>query len=41
MNGSVVPMIEKPKIDEINQECEKLRSVFYDGDKLTPLEVDI
>ena len=41
MNGSVVPLIDKPKIDEINAESERLRSVFYEGDKLTDLEVDI
>lgn len=41
MNGSVVSLIEKPKIDEINKDCDKLRDVFYNGDKLTDLEVDI
>jgi hypothetical protein len=41
MNGSVVPMIEKPKLDEINTESERLRNVFYEGDKLTDLECDI
>ena len=34
-------MIEKPKLDDINAETEKLRKVFYDGDKLTDLECDI
>lgn len=40
-NGSVVPMLEKPKHDEIKKETDKLINIFYDGEKLTDLEVDI
>ena len=41
MNGSVVPMLEKPKHDAIQGKLDKLFSVFYEGEKLTPLELDI
>jgi len=41
MNGSVVPMLEKPKHDEIKKETEKLLDVFYNGDKLTDIEKDV
>ena len=41
MNGSVVPMLEKPKHDEIVDKIDKVRDIFYRGDKLTPLELDI
>lgn len=41
MNGSVVPMLEKPKHDEIKKEIEKLLDVFYNGDKLTDIEKDV
>ena len=41
MNGSVPSIMEKPKVDSIKKQCEDLRSVFYEGDKLSPLEKDI
>ena len=41
MNGSVVPLLEKPKHDAIEQKLRKLFKVFYQGDDLTPLELDI
>jgi len=41
MNGSVVPMLEKPKHDEIKQNTKNVLDLFYQGDKLTHLEEDI
>jgi hypothetical protein len=41
MNGSVVPMLEKPKHDEIKNNVAKTLDVFYKGDKLSVLEEDI
>jgi len=41
MNGSVPPILEKPKVDSIKKQCEDLRRVFYTGDELTALERDI
>jgi len=41
MNGSVVPMLEKPKHDKIEKQLNKMFKVFYKGDELTPLEMDI
>jgi len=41
MNGSVVPMLDKPRHDEIEAKLEKFFNVFYVGDKLSPLELDI
>ena len=41
MNGSVVPMIEKPKADAIRKKIEDYRQIFYNGDKLSDLELDI
>ena len=38
MNGSVVPLIEKVKHDEIRDKVNKLHSVFYNGDQLTAFE---
>ena len=41
MNGSVTPMLEKPKEDKIRDQCAALIKTFYDGDPLTDLETDI
>ena len=41
MNGSVVPMLEKPKHDAIVKETSSMINTFYLGDKLTDLELDI
>ena len=41
MNGSVVPMLDKPRHDAINAKLDKLTKTFYVGDQLTDLEVDI
>lgn len=41
MNGSVVPVLEKPKHDQIMKKSRELANVFYRGDKLSPLELDI
>jgi len=41
MNGSVVPILEKPNHDSISEKCGALVDVFYRGDKLSPLELDI
>lgn len=41
MNGSVVPLIDKAKHDQIRERVAKLHKVFYQGDPLTDLEVDI
>lgn len=41
MNGSVPPVLEKPKSDQIRQKCKDLVDVFKNGDKLSSLENDI
>ena len=41
MNGSVVPILEKPKHDAIMTKSNELLDIFYRGDKLSPLELDI
>ena len=41
MNGSVVPLIEKPRHDLIRAKVDRLHKVFYQGDPLTDLEQDI
>ena len=41
MNGSVVPMIEKPKQDKINEDLKKWTDMFYVGEKLTDYELDV
>jgi hypothetical protein len=41
MNGSVVPLIEKPRHDEIKQKVNKLIDIYYRGDKKTDLEEEI
>lgn len=41
MNGSVIPILEKPKHDIIKTKCEDYLEVFKNGDKLTNLECDI
>lgn len=41
MNGSVVPLIQKPKHEAIIKKARELNEIFYRGDKLTDLEVDI
>ena len=41
MSGSVVPLLDKPKHDKIEDKLSELQDIFYNGDKLTPLEVDI
>lgn len=41
MNGSVVPVLEKPKHDAITKKCKDLVDVFKNGDKLSSLEKDI
>ena len=41
MNGSVPSMLDKPKEDAIREQVKKLQQVFYFGDPLTDLEVDI
>ena len=41
MNGSVVPLLDKPKHDKICGELNEWVDKFYNGDKLTPLELDI
>ena len=41
MNGSVVPLIEKAKHDQIKEKVEKIHDIFYLGDPLTKLEQDI
>jgi len=38
MNGSVVPMIEKPRHDEIEEKIDEWRHIFYEGEKLSPFE---
>mmetsp|Transcript_17549 Transcript_17549/g.29611 ORF Transcript_17549/g.29611 Transcript_17549/m.29611 type:complete len:264 (+) Transcript_17549:241-1032(+) len=41
MNGSVVPLESRKEHDRIRAKAAKLVKVFYKGDDLTPLEVDI
>lgn len=41
MNGSVVSMLDKPKHDQIREKTKQLKKIFYHGDPLTDLEVDI
>jgi len=41
MNGSVVPLLEKPKHDAIDKKLSKFTKVFYEGDELSKLELDI
>ena len=41
MNGSVVPLLEKPKHDEIKADLKKWFSTFYNGEKLTRYEKDL
>ena len=41
MNGSVVPMLDKPKHDQIEEQLNKWFKTFYHGDELTTLEKDI
>ena len=41
MNGSVVPLLDKPKHDQIEARLGELKDIFYNGDKLSPLEIDI
>ena len=40
MNGAVVPLLEKPKSDEISGKCQEMMDTFYQGDKLTEFERD-
>ena len=41
MNGQVVPMLEKPKHDAIVNKIDQMKDIFYNGDKMTDLELDI
>ena len=41
MNGSVVSLIDKPKHDQLTAQTAALADVFYNGDKLTPYEVEL
>jgi hypothetical protein len=41
MNGSVIPLIDKAKHDVVREKAQKLHSVFYNGEPLSDLEVDI
>lgn len=41
MNGSVVPLIDKPRHDKIINKAKDLNEVFYNGDKLSGFEVDV
>ena len=41
MNGSVVPMIEKPNHDDIQKKVKEWRDIFYQGEKLSNYEKDL
>lgn len=41
MNGSVVPLLDKPRHDKIKKKAKELNQVFYFGDKLSDFEVDV
>jgi len=41
MNGSVVPLLDKSKHDDILRKTEAYRKMFYVGEPLSELETDI
>lgn len=41
MNGSVVPLLEKPKHDEIKSQLAGWINTFYNGEKLSVFEKDL
>jgi len=41
MNGAVVPLLDKPKHQEIEAKLKKMFATFYYGDELSDLEMDI
>lgn len=41
MNGSVVPMVERPTYAEIKKKVDALHDVFYNGDPQTDFEQDL
>lgn len=41
MNGSVVPLLDKIKHDQIEEQTAALFEIFHNGDKLTPYEKEI
>lgn len=41
MNGSVVSSLDLPKQKEISKKCDELVDVFYNGEALSDLELDI
>jgi hypothetical protein len=41
MNGSVVSLIDKPKHDQLVDQTSAHADVFYNGDKLTPYEIEL
>jgi len=41
MNGSVVPLLEKPKHDQIHAKTATFLDIFNNGDKLTPFEKEL
>jgi hypothetical protein len=41
MNGSVVSLLDKPNHDEICSKTAALYDIFYNGDPLTPFELEL
>lgn len=40
MNGSVPSIFDKPNADRIDAQAKELLHTFYNGDRLTPFELD-
>ena len=41
MNGSVVSLLDNNKHEKIREKVNELMKIFYDGEKLSDLEIDI
>jgi hypothetical protein len=41
MNGSVVSLIDKTKHDQLTEQTAALANIFYNGDPLTPYEIEL
>lgn len=41
MNGSVVALLDKPKHDEICSKTAAMFDIFYNGEPLTPFEIEL
>lgn len=41
MDGSTVPLVDKPSQDKVREAADRLVETFYRGDALTPYEDDL